>query len=123
MDYFAADGSVRKYRANDFKYDLRHGHIEYACVGYEVKLPERAFDAAAHKASHAQYNEVLDSAMLISTGSEPLNREDMLLRSDKDEWIAAEQAELAGLRKLGCWVRVPRSSAMHHQGIKSRMGL
>ena len=111
MDYFAADGSVRKYRANDFKYDLRHGHIEYACVGYEVKLPERAFDAAAHKASHAQYNEVLDSAMLISTGSEPLNREDMLLRSDKDEWIAAEQAELAGLRKLGCWVRVPRSSA------------
>ena len=78
MEYTVSNNTC-KYRAADFLYDLKHGHLEYACTSYEVKLPLQHTDPAAHAASMCQYNETLESAMLLSSGNEPLSRADMLL--------------------------------------------
>ena len=64
-----------------------------------------------HELAWREARSVHDSAMLISMGAEPLERKYMLLRDDKDEWLAEEQNELQSLRDLDCWNRVPRSSA------------
>ena len=38
MEYTVGD-DTHKYCAADLLYDLKHGHLQYACVGYEVKVP------------------------------------------------------------------------------------
>lgn len=111
MEYTVGD-DTRKYRVADFLYDLKHGHLEYACVSYKVKVPPQHTNPTTHAALMHQYDETLKSAMLLSSGNEPLSRADMLLREDKEEWLQSEQDELNGLCKLKCWERVPRASVM-----------
>ena len=40
-----------------------------------------------------------------------MTRKEMLARPDRDEWQAAERAEIKSLIALDCWTRVPRSHA------------
>ena len=102
----------RDYRESDCLYDIKHGYLEYASLGCEVKLEARStIDPVAHALAHAEMMQSHDAALICASGDEPLSRKEMLLRHDAQEWKDAEQAELKALRALSCWTRVPRSSA------------
>ena len=90
MEYTVSD-NMHKYCAADLLYDLKHGHLEYACISYKVNVPPRHTDPTTHAASMHQYDgQMLQSVMLLSTRSELLSRADMLLCEDKEEWLQAE---------------------------------
>ena len=111
LQYFNGT-TMKPYRESDLKYDLEKGWLEYASLGYEVKMtPRVTHDETEYKNALAEAQYWHDSAMLIGSGNEPMSRKEMLIRHDRDEWLQAEDAELASLRKLECWERVPRSSA------------
>ena len=104
----------RPYSTSDLKYDIDRGFLEYANLGYEVKLESRVkHDPIEYAHAKHEMDTVFEAATLIASGNEPLSRKEMLAlpEPEREEWLQSEQDELAALRKLGCWERVPRSSA------------
>ena len=81
MKYLKGD-KEHQYTAADFKYDLQHGYIEYVHMGYEVKLPQCYTDPLLLQQAHHECDATYDSAMLLSTGAEPLSCKEMLAHPD-----------------------------------------
>jgi hypothetical protein len=83
MKYLKGDKEHR-YTAADFKYDMKHGYLEYVHMGFEIKLPQHHTDPTLlHHANH-ECDTTYDSAMLLSTGAKPLSCTEMLEHPDQE---------------------------------------
>ena len=71
-----------RYTAADFKYDMKHGYLEYVHMGFEVKLPQHHTDPLLLRQANRECDAAYDSAMLLSTGAEPLSHAEMLEHPD-----------------------------------------